>query len=75
MKLNVQKCDVVVFGRGKEAEIPRLEVYGSIIPSGKEGKCLGYWWSVEVGKNEYLYSNDAKLMGCITMAANCTKVD
>ena len=45
LKLNVQKCEVVVFDRGQRCDVlPECEIDGSVLPSGYEGKCLGYWW-------------------------------
>ena len=45
LKLNVQKCVVVVFDRGQSCDVlPECEIDGSVLPSGYEGKCLGYWW-------------------------------
>ena len=45
LKLNVQKCEVVVFYRGQRCDVlPECEIDGSILPSGYEGKCLGFWW-------------------------------
>ena len=47
LKLNVAKCEIVVFGsvRGKK-EMTDLEmvVEDAVIPVSSEGKCLGYWW-------------------------------
>ena len=47
LKLNVAKCEIVVFGsvRGKK-EMTGLEmvVEDAVIPVSSEGKCLGYWW-------------------------------
>ena len=45
LKLNVQKCQVVIFDRGQRSGVlPVCEIDGSIPPSGYEGKCLGYLW-------------------------------
>ena len=45
LKLNMQKCEVVVFDRGQRCDVlPECEINGSVLPSGYEGKCLGYWW-------------------------------
>ena len=45
LKLNVQKCEVVVFDRGQRCDVlPECEIDSSVLPSGYEGKCLGYWW-------------------------------
>jgi len=42
LKLNVSKCEVVVFDRQKSST--SSEVDGSVLPAGDMGKCLGYWW-------------------------------
>ena len=34
-----------MFDRGQRCDVlPECEIDGSVIPSGYEGKCLGYWW-------------------------------
>ena len=43
-----------------KAATPRLEVDGSIIPSGKEGKCLGYWWSGDLTAARAIEANIQK---------------
>jgi hypothetical protein len=44
LKLNIQKCELVVFDGGHKHMLPVCEVEGSLLPSGYEGKCLGFWW-------------------------------
>jgi hypothetical protein len=44
LKLNVAKCEIVIFFRGHSAEVPECEVDGSVLPAGDVGKCLGLWW-------------------------------
>ena len=45
LKLNVQKCEIVMFSDGRGAGvIPQCEVDGSEIPVRNAAKCLGYWW-------------------------------
>ena len=45
LKLNVQKCEIVVFDRGRRhGDHPECEIDGSTLPISGEGKCLGYWW-------------------------------
>ena len=45
LKLNVQKCEIVMFSHGRSAGvIPQCEVDGSQIPVRNAAKCLGYWW-------------------------------
>ncbi len=41
LKLNLSKCEVVVFTRNQQAV---CEVEGSVLPASGEGKCLGFWW-------------------------------
>ena len=44
-ELNVQKCEIVMFSRGRgSGATPRCEVDGSEIPVRDAGRCLGYWW-------------------------------
>ncbi len=44
LKLNLSKCEVVVFTRNQQVALPVCEVEGSVLPASGEGKCLGYWW-------------------------------
>ena len=44
LKLNVNKCEIVLFSRGQNIIPPACVVEGSVIPASDEGKCLGYWW-------------------------------
>ena len=44
LKLNVAKCEIVMFSRGHSVEVPECEVDGSVLPAGDVGKCLGFWW-------------------------------
>ena len=44
LRLNLSKCEIVLFSRDKSTALPICEVDGSILPAGVAGKCLGYWW-------------------------------
>ena len=44
LKLNTNKCEIVVFSRDRSFTPPSCEVEGSEMPVGDVGKCLGYWW-------------------------------
>ena len=44
LKLNTNKCKIVVFSRDRNFAPPSCEVEGSEMPVGDVGKCLGYWW-------------------------------
>ena len=43
LKLNVDKCEVIVFGATGGVG-PNCEVGGCVLPVSSEGKCLGFWW-------------------------------
>ena len=43
LKLNVGKCEVVMFSRGCSVDVPECVVDGSVLPAGDIGKCLGFW--------------------------------
>ena len=43
LKLNVDKCEVIVFG-AMGGVGPNCEVGGCVLPVSGEGKCLGFWW-------------------------------
>ena len=45
LKLNVGKCEVVMFSRGCSVDVPECVVDGSVsLPAGDIGRCLGFWW-------------------------------
>ena len=44
LKLNVGKCEVVMFSRGCSVDVPECVVDGSVLPGVDIGKCLGFWW-------------------------------
>ena len=57
LKLNTNKCEIVVFSRDRKFVPPSCEVEGPEMPVGDVGKCLGYWWkgdllaTISVDKN------------------------
>ena len=36
------------FSRSKLKQFPDCSIDGEVIPAGKVGKCLGYWWSEDL---------------------------
>ena len=61
LKLNVQKCEVVVFDRGQRCDVlPECEIDGSVLPSGYEGKCLGFWWRRDLLASHAVEENNQK---------------
>ena len=44
LKLNAQKCEVVVFSRAQGNQFPECSIEGEVLPASDVGKCLGYWW-------------------------------
>ena len=61
LKLNVQKCEVVVFDRGQRCDVlPECEIDGSVLPSGYEGKCLGFWWRRDFLASHAVEENNQK---------------
>ena len=43
LRLNISKCEIVMFSRDQSTAFPSCEADGSILPAGDVGKCLGYW--------------------------------
>ena len=41
LKLNVSKCEIVLFSKQPSTALPVCEVDGSVMPAGDVGKCLG----------------------------------
>ena len=48
LRLNISKCEIVMFSRDQSTAFPSCEVDGSILPAGDVGKCLGYWWKSDL---------------------------
>ena len=44
LRLNVSKCELVLFSQNRNIVPPVCEVEGTVMPAGDVGKCLGYWW-------------------------------
>ena len=44
LRLNVSKCEIVLFSQNRNIVPPVCEVEGTVMPAGEVGKCLGYWW-------------------------------
>ena len=61
LKLNVQKCEIVSFSRTRTV-VPSIvcEVDGQVLPSSSTGKCLGYWWSGDLGAGRAVEENITK---------------
>ncbi len=41
LKLNLSKCEVVLFARSQQVDLPVCKVEGSVLPASTEGRCLG----------------------------------
>ena len=48
LRLNINKCEIVMLSRHQSTALPSCEVDGSILPAGDVGKCLGYWWKSDL---------------------------
>ena len=49
LKLNVLKCEVMVFGSGNgNVDSPNCVVGDGALPVRDTVKCLGYWWSKDL---------------------------
>ena len=49
LKLNVLKCEVIVFGSGNgSVDSPNCVVGGGALPVRDTVKCLGYWWNKDL---------------------------
>ena len=57
LKLNVSKCDFVLFSSQKAIAIPVCQVGGFILPAGDVGKCLGYWWRGDLSASTSIDEN------------------
>ena len=44
LRLNVSKCEIVIFSQNRNIDLPVCEVEGAVLPAGDVGKCLRYWW-------------------------------
>ena len=44
LRLNVSKCEIVLFSQIRNIVPPVCKVEGTVMPAGDVGKCLGYWW-------------------------------
>ena len=44
LRLNVSKCEIVLFSQNRNIVPPVCEAEGTVMPAGDVGKCLGYWW-------------------------------
>ena len=45
LRLNVEKCEIVMFSRDQRIKVLKCEVNGTVaVPAVDMGKCLGYWW-------------------------------
>ena len=58
LKLNVSKCEIVLFSNhSPAAQLPVCEVDGAVMPAGDVGKCLGYWWSGDLSSSKSIEDN------------------
>ena len=60
LKLNVSKCEIVVFSKQPSKALPVCEVDGSVMPAGDVGKCLGYWWKGDLSASSSVEENIRK---------------
>ncbi len=44
LRLNVNRCEIVLFSNDRNIALPSCDVEGSVLPAGDVGKRLGYWW-------------------------------
>ena len=44
LRLNVQKCEMVMFGTSRIGVAPVCEEEGCALPVSDAVKCLGFWW-------------------------------
>ena len=59
-KLNVSKCEIVLFSSKKDIAFPVCEVEGSVMPAGDVGKFLGYWWRGDLSASTSIDENIRK---------------
>ena len=43
LRLNVSKCEIVLFSKDRNVTLPKCVIEGSITPAGDVAKCLGFW--------------------------------
>ena len=60
LKLNINKCEIVVFSRDRNFAPPLCEIEGSEMPAGDVGKCLGYWWKGDLLATKSVVENIKK---------------
>ena len=60
LKLNVNKCEIVLFSTQPSTTFPVCEVNGSIMPAGDVRKCLGYWWKGDLSASRSVEENIKK---------------
>ena len=57
LKLNVSKCEIVLFSVQHSTSYPVCKVDESVIPAGDVGKCLGYWWKGDLSASRSIEEN------------------
>ena len=60
LKLNVSKCEIVVFSTQFSTTLPVCEIDGTVMPAGGVGKCLGYWWKGDLSASRSVGENIQK---------------
>ena len=60
LKLNVSKCEIVLFSTQPSTNFPVCEVDRAIMPAGDVGKCLGYWWKGDLSASRSVEENIKK---------------
>ena len=62
LKLNVSKCEIVLFSTQPSTTFPVCEVEGAIMPAGDVGKCPGYWWKGDLSASRSVEENIKKAL-------------
>ena len=64
LRLNVKKCEIVLFSQSRNTNLPVCEVEGTVLPAGDVGKCLGYWWKGDLLATKCVEENIKKARRC-----------
>ena len=62
LRLNINKCEIVMFSRDQSTALPSCDVDGSILPAGDVGKCLAYWWKSDLPATKSVEENILKAL-------------
>ena len=64
LRLNVSKCEIVLFSQNRNIVPPVCKVEGTVMPAGDVGKCLGYWWKGDLFATKSVDENIKKARRC-----------